>query len=236
MKTETAHPFEIAGMGTGPYRFVGMVSIPSATLAEQNTDAYNNALRELPRDLIGGCGTCSNCGMAIMNICIVRDGQGRRYGVGIDCIAKIDDPALCDAAKVAVAKHQRAVRRQRNEVKRQERHRAFDGMFSTDPRAHYGETNLQLRERLNAEAVAALSERNALGARRGLILKPLADALRDGRGGFCDSIANDLARGVVPSGRGLAITLDILAKRAGRRNSAAYEAELNRVSDILQSI
>lgn len=120
-----AHPFELAGMGRGPYQFVGMVSIPGAALAEANCEAYNAALRELPRDLIGGCGTCSNCGMAIMNICIIRDADGKRYGVGSDCVLKTDDKALGHKAKIAVAKHRRNLAREAADKRRQDRHAKY---------------------------------------------------------------------------------------------------------------
>jgi hypothetical protein len=45
-------------------------------------------------------------------------------------------------------------------------------------------------------------------------------------GSFCRSIAQELARGVMPSGRGLAIVLEILAKWAGRTGSKAFKARL----------
>src|SRR5215467_3344100 len=77
-----AHPFELSGLGTGPYRWVGLVSIPSPSVAEANPFAYNNALQALPRDLENGCGACAHCLTPIMNICIVTDGQGRKWGIG----------------------------------------------------------------------------------------------------------------------------------------------------------
>ena len=47
-----------------PFHFLCIVSIPGLC-PEANPDACNNALRALPRDLIGGCGTCQCCGTAI---------------------------------------------------------------------------------------------------------------------------------------------------------------------------
>lgn len=43
--TDKLHPFEAAGMGSGPYRFLYTCQIPSASLAEHNPTAYNNGLR-----------------------------------------------------------------------------------------------------------------------------------------------------------------------------------------------
>jgi hypothetical protein len=102
-QTLTAHPFELAGMGVGPFRFVGMVSIPSPSL---------------PRSLENGCGTCANCGQAITNVCIIENAQGDKYGVGTDCVLKTDDPCLGNKAKVAIAKLQRKQRFARAAAKR----------------------------------------------------------------------------------------------------------------------
>lgn len=45
-------------------------------------------------------------------------------------------------------------------------------------------------------------------------------------GNFCYSIAREISLGKAPTGRGLSIVLDILAKWAGRANSKAYNARL----------
>ena len=66
------------------------------------------------------------------------------------------------------------------------------------------------------------------------ILAPLAEQMRDGGGGFRDSVADEMARGSLPSGRGRSITIDILAKAAGRRNSKAYEDAYDAVTTIFE--
>jgi hypothetical protein len=76
-------------MGTAPYAFAGVCELPSPELAGQNPEAYNAALRDLPR-LKSGLGTCACCGMAISSIFIVRDAAGDLYGVGCDCIRKVE--------------------------------------------------------------------------------------------------------------------------------------------------
>jgi hypothetical protein len=45
-------------------------------------------------------------------------------------------------------------------------------------------------------------------------------------GSFCRNIAQNMASGVMPSGRGLGIVLEILAKWEGRAGSKAYKARL----------
>lgn len=84
----SVHPFERAGMGSGPYRFAGAYELPSRELAAANPDAYNAALRDLPR-LTDGNGSCSCCGMPITNIFVVRNAAGQLYGVGCECVDKL---------------------------------------------------------------------------------------------------------------------------------------------------
>lgn len=86
------HCFEKAGLGKAPFRFVGVVELPSPSLAAQNPEAYNAALRMIPRGV--GCGTCCYCGQAIMVNCIVKSADGKRFAVGSDCIAKVGGAGL----------------------------------------------------------------------------------------------------------------------------------------------
>ena len=65
------------------------------------------------------------------------------------------------------------------------------------------------------------------------MLAPVADLIADGKGGFCDSIANTLRSGETPYGKGWNLTCDIIAKKAGRRGSKAYDAEYERIETIL---
>jgi hypothetical protein len=64
---------------------IGFFSIPSASLAEHNPEAYNNLVRALPE----GCGSCSQCGMGITHHIVIRDEDGRKRFVGSDCAEKI---------------------------------------------------------------------------------------------------------------------------------------------------
>lgn len=64
-------------------------------------------------------------------------------------------------------------------------------------------------------------------------LAPLAVSLSDGKGGFCDSIAEDMEKGYFPKGRGLTIVCEILAKKEGRKNSRKYDIEYDRIAKIL---
>lgn len=102
----------------------------------------------------------------------------------------------------------------------------------------YAGTVMILQELLGPQLRVLMDERESAARAsmrkefdRAAILAPYAEAMRDGQGGFRDSIADGLARGSVPSGRGRAITLDILAKMHGRRNSNAYEDAYQQASD-----
>jgi hypothetical protein len=92
------------------------------------------------------------------------------------------------------------------------------------------------RARENAEIAAHAAAEKARLAPAVEKLSPLADALEDGKGGFCDSVASDLRCGHLPRGRGADLVCDIIAKSAGRRNSNAYKVAFKRVSEVLTSI
>lgn len=98
---ETAHPF--AHLGPAPYRFVGVWTMPSRALLEANPDAYNLALAEAPK-MEAGYGSCAHCTTPISNVYVIECANGARYGIGCDCILKLNekDPAL--VAKVRRAK------------------------------------------------------------------------------------------------------------------------------------
>jgi len=83
---------------------------------------------------------------------------------------------------------------------------------------------------------AEVDERESRKAKAVELLAPLAQIMRDGKGGFRDSIAQTLANGDLPGGRGESITLDILAKQEGRRGSKAYDAEYDRVAEIFEMV
>lgn len=88
-----------------------------------------------------------------------------------------------------------------------------------------------LRPQLEAAAAARKSQAQVLLEAIGASLNAW---LSGEEGDFKRSIAQGLRSGNVPRGRGLEITLSILAKRAGRAGSKAYNAELDRLLDALE--
>ncbi len=66
------------------------------------------------------------------------------------------------------------------------------------------------------------------------LLKPLADRLRTGDGGFRDSVADSLDAGALPSPKAQAIVTDILARQLGRRDGKNYNAEFESVYVVFE--
>jgi hypothetical protein len=226
------HTFTKSGMGSAPFRFVGVASIPSPSLAGENPTAYNNALQALPRNLENGCGTCAHCGTGIMNIFIVRNAAGKLYGVGCDCIEKTGDKPMVRASHLAKLEADRAKRAARKEAKR------IAYLAEIDPAT--GETNEQRIERETQEHRAAYAAREASEMeRRKTVSEALgayAALLRDGRGGFRDSVGADMQAGYLPTGRGREIAVEILAKQFGRFGSKNYHVAAEQINAKFDSL
>lgn len=79
MELQKRHPFSFT-LGPGPYRYVGYGAI-------HTSETFGARYSGPPLD--AGAGTCQHCGHAIMNIYIVQTGEGKRLGVGSDCIEKV---------------------------------------------------------------------------------------------------------------------------------------------------
>lgn len=73
------HPFSYT-LGAGPYKYIGFGKI---IISETSGAVY------LGPEMDEGCGTCAHCGHAILNIFIILTGEGKRCGVGSDCIHKL---------------------------------------------------------------------------------------------------------------------------------------------------
>lgn len=86
IETETAiHPFEKAGLGKAPFRYVGAV--------DQNPDSQGMVVigeRNGVRIETKQGGTCDYCGLAIINMYRVCSADGRKFKVGCDCLKKVN--------------------------------------------------------------------------------------------------------------------------------------------------
>lgn len=112
---ETVHPFQAAGLGLAPFRYIGQV---------HQDIAYGQAVVNSTEFRAGGPlittapgGSCAYCGHYILNMFNVRSSDGKTFHVGSDCIAKVGGPAL--AAKVAkvVSANRKAATDKRNAEK-----------------------------------------------------------------------------------------------------------------------
>lgn len=87
----TIHVFEVAGLGSAPFTFVGV--------------NYNQK------------GThCDYCGTAIVNVFWVKSSCGKTFKVGCDCIAKTHDAGLIRIVDGIKRKHDREVREAKAKV------------------------------------------------------------------------------------------------------------------------
>ena len=222
---EKMHPFERAGMGVGPYKWVGTVEIPNAAEFANSAAGFGGGdpYAEIKAaKLKAGAGTCCCCGMGIMTVCVVQDASGDRWGVGSDCVMKSGEQHLGDAAKIAIARRRAQKRDAKREQERKERQAVFDAMPAMDKRALPGETNGQMQARLNAEWRAQETARLAHARRMAVI----CDALNERGGQFCRSMAYEFSQGRVPAGRALEICRDIYAKSKNYYDEAAAEFDL----------
>lgn len=209
------HVFEAAGLGHGPFRCVGLFSLPPPSLAGQNPDAYNNALRSIPRGYGGG--TCAYCGQAIMHCYMIKAACGATFSVGSECVFKTGEAKLIAQAKL---------QKKRADRERRERER----LVRIHVRIEIGAI-IASGERIERDA-AALLERQAREARRGECISAngwLIDALRGkGSSPFCAEMAAKLETthwtDMRLSPRAVAILRDIYAKSAGRGGSKAHAA------------
>lgn len=221
---KAVNKWELAGIGKAPFKCVGVAELPSKALLEAgNVEGYNNHMRSLPLEY--GLGTCYVCGMALMVNYLIRDAEGKKFVVGCECVKKTGDTILTNEmneARKARERAKRAAKREENRIKR----------YAARSAARYAAEleNWGLHpEDMRVIVLEAAKERRAAN------LAVLADSLEDGRGGFCDSVADGLRKGDLPSGRGMTIMLEILGKKKGRKNSKAYKAEVARLEAIIES-
>jgi hypothetical protein len=94
------HPFEKAHLGSAPFRFIGT--------SEKVYCACPGALEQ-------PAGTCDYCGNGIRYVYHVRSADGREFGVGCDCIRKVDRASLVNVTEFerAVAAQERKLRQAR---------------------------------------------------------------------------------------------------------------------------
>ena len=101
------HVFETAGLGKGPFRYVGSYEDKGP---HKLADGSEIGAPGQPM------GTCAYCGQGIAICCRIKSADGKTFTVGSDCVAKTGDKGL----KQLVAKDSRARAKVREEARVQE--------------------------------------------------------------------------------------------------------------------
>lgn len=109
-ETTTIHPFESAGLGKAPFRFVGMGQDLCYGEAILNREEYQRTGIRLTTK---PGGTCAYCGTGIKNLYTVESADGNRFHVGCECIAKTGDKKLTAKADKARRDHEKKLREER---------------------------------------------------------------------------------------------------------------------------
>lgn len=212
MNTVAIHKLTEMGLGEAPFRVVGFYKLPSSALAGTNPFAYEAILASRPKGVM--VGSCAMCGTGLTNNYIIKSADGKKHAVGCDCVEKIHDVRLTNDIKEL----KRKARLEARLVKAEQERVAYQAALQEQRTRNNGMTDFEVKQE-EARVAEALRVAPIVA-----LLAPLANEIEDGKGGFCDSIAESLRKGLIPSGRGLDITIDILSKNAGRANSKAYWA------------
>ena len=201
--------------GEAPFRFIGVWSAPSRSLLEQNPSAYNLQMQAKPKFCHFGC---DHCGTAIEHHYVLRDAKGEKYCVGSSCISKVGNVVNLSDAEAAERQRQRELRRARAEAKREQKRLAHEAKLDAQRERNGGLTDMELAmQKIEEERQ---QQRIANKQKYDFFISGLSEAY----GYFAKDVAEGLREGRLPSGRGVTIMLEIIAKNAGRRGSKAYEA------------
>jgi hypothetical protein len=112
MPETLVHPFESAGLGRAPFRFIG-VDYRVGPIRIANRDGTETQIGAPGQPM----GTCEFCGQGIAECCMIQDADGKRFVVGNVCVAKTNDPKLIDETKRAVGRAALERKRERDRVR-----------------------------------------------------------------------------------------------------------------------
>lgn len=107
------HCFEVAGLGTAPFRFIQM-SI------SKHSDSPGCPVRP--------GSSCDYCSTSIMYVCHILDSTGKGFKVGTDCVARTGDSGLIQAYKTSPVyrAHQKALRDAKDDANKAELERLLN--------------------------------------------------------------------------------------------------------------
>ncbi len=108
-ETTVMHPFELAGLGQAPFRYVG--------IQDQNI-SYGMATGKINGIEISTKpgGTCAYCGTGIVNLFNIESADGNRFHVGCECVRKTGDTVLIRQVDDDKRKMESARRKEKKEA------------------------------------------------------------------------------------------------------------------------
>ena len=108
-ETKEIHPFERAGLGKAPFRYVGAahqdLCYGEVILNRKEYEETGVRLTTKPG------GTCAFCGTYIVRMYDIESADGKRFHVGCECALKTSDAKLVTAVKAAQRKVNRDARK-----------------------------------------------------------------------------------------------------------------------------
>lgn len=219
------HKWQEQGLGQAPFRTLCVISLPSKGLAENNVDAYNNAMAECnqqARALGVHLCTCDSCGMGLQNNFVIQDAVGKRFVVGSDCAMKVGDTKLTTEIKLLEKARQRKIKEAKQLAERQAREIRIAADQAAQRERNGGLTDAEVAAR--ARQAAEDAKREKFTAENGWLLTILDR--QAGGGAFVDSMIQSLEVGPLNglSDKCVSILREIFAKAHGRRGSKAYDA------------
>ena len=205
-------------------RIVGYFSMPPASLAESNPDAYNNA----GKNATHGTGTCANCGMGILHHIVVMTPDGNKHFVGQDCAEKIGDSNVREAVKSGLTSEQverkKAVREEKI-LKQEEATKALVVVQNERIRKWFWLVEELVGCRKSWQTTKDYSGYWKVVTQNNNCFYYQTNSLGEMSGfgnTFIESIVASLVCGDRISGRASQIVCEILAKRHGRMGSKNY--------------
>ena len=124
---DTMHPFEKAGLGLAPFRFVDFY-VKRGPIKIENRDGTTTQVGAPGQPM----GTCQYCYQGIANICVIESADGRRSEVGCDCVKKVGDKGLGREVGRVKREHERKRRQVRNDAKLVKVNAEIDAALSSE--------------------------------------------------------------------------------------------------------
>jgi len=223
---DTIHKFELANMGKAPFKIVGFFKLPSASSAEANPLSYQEQLKVMPKGF--GIGSCTFCGIGLINNYLIESSDGKKSAVGCDCVKKVGDKGLTTQIK----EMQRIARREAREAKRQA---DYEAKMAAQRQANGGKTNAEIQQEKLAARDNIIIEGKALIKQD---LKEIGMALKNAYGDFAQDLSHmlryvDFPR-ISPNMQRIAVEIATKQITGARKNSKAYKIEHERIDAIMK--